>query len=159
MDTTGTVWPARQDFLRSVGLDAPIAPTDADKPYGINWKMTAKTILMQLHHKIETFEALGRNLVLVVQTPFMEYMQNEFDFGHLTDPAAWSEPMHFHAYGVEEAVGRLSLALESRLSTTTTGIGRALNLGVAAAIDESAILDSLARKMSDSTRWSPIKFV
>ena len=25
----------------------------------MNWKMTAKTILMQLHHKIRTFEAMN----------------------------------------------------------------------------------------------------
>ena len=46
--------------------------------------MTAKTILMQLHHKIQTFEHVNRKLVLVVQDKLLEYMEREFDFTHLT---------------------------------------------------------------------------
>lgn len=156
MDTTGTVWPARQEFLRSVGLNAPIAASDAKKPYGVNWKMTAKTILMQLHHKIETFEALGRNFVLVVQNPFMDYMKNEFDFGHLTHPAVISEPMHFHSYGITEAQARMSLHLRDRFSTNAVGIAKALNLGSVAIVDEARILETIASKMSSQTRWSPV---
>ncbi len=41
MDTTGTVWPERQRFLHEQGLAGTVV---ADKPFGINWKMTAKTI-------------------------------------------------------------------------------------------------------------------
>jgi hypothetical protein len=156
LDTTGTVWPARQRFLQSVGVDAPIPELDANKPYGVNWKMTAKTILMQLHHKIETFEALGRNFVLVVQTPFMEYMKGEFEFGHLTNPAVVSEPMHFHAYGAIESGAALTLQLDARYSTNAPGIAKALNLGAAAVVDESRILDAIASKMSPKTRWAPV---
>jgi len=36
------------------------------------------TILVQLHHKIDTFEHIRKNLVLVVQNCLLEYMQNEF---------------------------------------------------------------------------------
>ena len=54
LDTTGTVWPARQRFLRRVGLEIG-EDSPSYKTYGMNWKMTAKTILIQLHHKIQTF--------------------------------------------------------------------------------------------------------
>ncbi len=54
LDTTGTVWPARQRFLRKVGLDVVREEAAPYKTCGMNWKMTAKTILVQLHHKIQT---------------------------------------------------------------------------------------------------------
>ena len=62
LDTTGTVWIERQKFLQAQGLK--INPSDIknDKPYGMNWKMTAKTTLVQLHHKVETFESLNKHL-------------------------------------------------------------------------------------------------
>lgn len=52
LDTTGSVWPDRQRFVASQGID--VSPEDiaSSKSYGMNWKMTAKTILVQLHHKI-----------------------------------------------------------------------------------------------------------
>ena len=73
LDTTGTVWPARQRFLRMVGVDGVGEDPPPYKTYGMNWKMTAKTILVQLHHKIQTFEALNKHLVLVIQDFLLEY--------------------------------------------------------------------------------------
>jgi hypothetical protein len=46
LDTTGTIWPARQKFLQEVNLVSK-GPREY-KTYGMNWKMTAKTILIQL---------------------------------------------------------------------------------------------------------------
>jgi len=63
LDTTGTLWPPRQQFLQSQGVSSQ-EEQQKSSAYGINWKMTAKTTLVQLHHKIETFEALGKHLVL-----------------------------------------------------------------------------------------------
>ncbi len=48
IDTTGTVWPTRQRFLSTLGLEK---EADEDNGFGMNWKMSAKTILVQLHHK------------------------------------------------------------------------------------------------------------
>ncbi len=59
--------------------------------------MTAKTILVQLHHKIQTFEAVNRKLVLVVQDKLVEYMQGEFAFDHVNKPSVTGNSMHFHA--------------------------------------------------------------
>jgi hypothetical protein len=67
LDTTGTVWPERQRFLATKGFnDIARADIDNRKPYGMNWKMTAKTILVQLHHKIQTFEEANKHLVLMI---------------------------------------------------------------------------------------------
>jgi hypothetical protein len=60
LDTTGSggIWGAREDLLRGE-----LAPP---YQYGINWKMSAKTILVQMHHKAAAFEALGKKLILVL---------------------------------------------------------------------------------------------
>lgn len=67
MDTTGTVWPERQRFLQAQGIKVRNADAKSERSFGINWKMTAKTTLVQLHHKISTFEHLSKHLVLVMQ--------------------------------------------------------------------------------------------
>ena len=97
LDTTGTVWPERQRLLRELGFEVDDADVTSKKPYGMNWKMTAKTILVQLHHKVRTFENLNKHLVLVIQDQFLAYMEREFRFNHLTI-ARNSDPMHFHSY-------------------------------------------------------------
>ena len=61
LDTTGTVWPERQRLLRSVGIKVRDKDVESGKPFGMNWKMTAKTILVQLHHKVDTLEHIGKN--------------------------------------------------------------------------------------------------
>ena len=48
--------------LKELGLSNSNKDVES-KPFGMNWKMTAKTILVQLHHKIETFESINKHLV------------------------------------------------------------------------------------------------
>ena len=88
LDTTGTVWPARQRFLQKVGVDVVREEASPYKTYGMNWKMTAKTILIQLHHKIQTFEAINKHLTLVIQDFLLEYLRSQFQFSHLNDAPA-----------------------------------------------------------------------
>ncbi len=64
LDTTGTVWPERQRFLSNFRICPDNREVESSKTFGMNWKMTAKTILVQLHHKIETFENVNKHLVL-----------------------------------------------------------------------------------------------
>jgi hypothetical protein len=96
LDTTGTVWPFRQRFLKAQNIDMIAEDTLSKKSFGMNWKMTAKTTLVQLHHKIETFEHVNKHLVLAVQSDLLEYMESAFSFDHVTD-ARIGDSMHFHA--------------------------------------------------------------
>jgi hypothetical protein len=73
LDTTGSIWGYRQAFLKSKGIRQ--QPFDEDMAFGMNWKMTAKTTLIQMHHKIATFENLGKRFVLVLQDCLMGYMK------------------------------------------------------------------------------------
>ena len=53
------VWDVKlYDLLAAYGHQVKPKDADSTKKFGINWKMTSKTILVQLHHKISTFEHL-----------------------------------------------------------------------------------------------------
>jgi hypothetical protein len=148
MDTTGTVWPARQTFLQSKGLF--LSDHVEEKSYGMNWKMTAKTILMQIHHKVETFEHLGKHLVLVVQDHFMDYMKKEFSFREVNEPALIGDSVHFHSYSLEEK-NDLQLKLKTRTSTDSDGIAKCIGLQAEAKMELSEIFAEIEVKLNDKT--------
>ena len=93
----------------------------------MNWKMTAKTILVQLHHKIQTFEALRRHLVLVTQSELLDYLKENFVFDHVT-AAKRRDAMQFHSYSFRGTADGYTLSLASRLSTDADGVGMCLGL-------------------------------
>jgi hypothetical protein len=151
LDTTGTVWPERQRLLHRLGAATNLADRQSKKPFGMNWKMTAKTILMQLHHKLETFDAVNRRLVLVMQDHLLDYMRREFTFSHLTAPAIIGESMHFHAYRLERRGVGLGLRLNERVSTDVDGLSAALELQADANISLDQLTASIQAKISAET--------
>lgn len=153
LDSTGTVWPARQRFLQSVGV--PARGSDDPKRYGMNWKMTAKTILVQLHHKVRTFENVDRKLVLVLQDCLLNYMRKEFNFGHLASPPRQTDSLHFHAYDFERE-RPLTVELVDRASTDDDGMAAALGLQAEPNVDLEDILGSLTAKLSPANRFSQL---
>lgn len=156
LDTTGTVWPARQRLLKKLKVPTKDKASSSSKSYGMNWKMTAKTILVQMHHKIQTFEHVHKKLVLVIQDKLLAYMKKEFNFSHLRSPAANGDSMHLHPYRMEQQANRTyKLALQSRLSTDAEGIGRCLGLQAEPRIELDAIVKALEAKLSPSTLFVP----
>lgn len=153
LDTTGTVWPERQRFLREAGIKVKGSDAKSAKSFGMNWKMTAKTILVQLHHKIETFESISKHLVLVLQDCLMVYMRKEFSFGHL-EAARAGDPMHFHAYSLSPGEHDYRLELEERLSTDGAGIARCLGLQSEAKMEVQQLLSRIDQRISDKTLLS-----
>lgn len=131
LDTTGTVWPERLKFLSNLGL---IKTKIEKKSYGMNWKMTAKTILVQLHHKISTFEYLQKHLVLIVQDYFLEYMKKEFNFVNINNPALLGDSLQFHSYSLDGENER-TLKLKERLSTNSIGIAECLGLNAEKSVE------------------------
>lgn len=149
LDTTGTLWPSRQQFLRLSGVEGETESTTKN-PYGVNWKMTAKTTLVQLHHKVETFEGLGKHLVLVLQDSLLNYMQREFNFEHIQD-AKLGHTMHFHAYALQQREHDYHIRLASRLSTDANGIATSLGLKTSANVELEVIHLLLQSKLSSRT--------
>jgi hypothetical protein len=156
LDTTGSVWPTRQQLLSDLGVTWSNPALVPPKPYGMNWKMTAKTILVQMHHKAQTFENLNRKLVLVVQDKLLDYMVDQFTFAHVHDPVSQSDSVHFHAYGLNDDTRRLALNLSSRVSTDADGVALSLGLQADARIDLDVIVATLQSKLSVATRFQPV---
>jgi hypothetical protein len=115
--------------------------------------MTAKTILVQLHHKVSTFEHLNKHLVLVLQEQLLDYMKKEFSFSHLSQPAKIGDSMHFHSYKLERhnKNDNYSIKLKDRLSTDNNGIATAMGLKADAKIELDMIIKSLESKISEKT--------
>jgi hypothetical protein len=151
LDTTGTVWPIRQRFLREHGLKVATKDTKSPKAFGMNWKMTAKTTLVQLHHKVETFEYLNKKLVIVIQDKLLNYVRREFSFAHIQGTRL-GDSMHFHAYSLARGKNHhYELKLNERISTDSAGVSKAMGLQAEAKVEMSQILDQLEAKISDST--------
>ncbi len=150
LDTTGTVWPERELFLREQGVGYDVN-ADFSKSFGLNWKMTAKTILVQLHHKVQTFEHINKHLVLVTQDYLMDYMGRAFQFEHLNS-ARLGDSMHFHTYTLDRTEsGSFRLNLDSRLSTDADGIAECLGLQADPKIELEEIISLLESKMTEDT--------
>ena len=119
--------------------------------------MTAKTILIQMHHKIQTFEHVHKKLVLVVQDKLLAYMSREFDFAHLRNPAVIGDSMHWHSYSMEKQPDKsFKLVMYSRLSTDAEGIGTCLGLQAEARVELEQIIQALQGKLSPSTLFVPV---
>lgn len=150
IDTTGTVWPERQRLVKKLGLQVEESITKSEKSYGMNWKMTAKTILIQLHHKIGTFQHLNKHLVLIVQDSLIKYMKREFSFAHIQQ-ARLGDSMHIHSYAMRCEKNGLEMELVDRLSTDQDGIAVAMGLKANPNIELSQIVRSLEAHLTDET--------
>ncbi|WP_071192545.1 NotI family restriction endonuclease [Trichormus sp. NMC-1] len=150
LDTTGTVWPERQRFLQRHGVAVKDTDVTSKKGFGMNWKMTAKTILMQLHHKIHTFEHLSKHLVLVTQDCLIDYMQREFSFEHIQD-ARLGNTMHFHSYELLSEASGYRIQLMERWSTDANGIAQCLGLQTNPRVELEAMFKQIEEKLLQST--------
>ncbi len=157
LDTTGTVWPERQWLLKKLAVPRPDDAESSDKSFGINWKMTAKTILVQMHHKARTFEHIHKKLVLVLQDKLLSYMSRQFKFDHLRNPPSVGDPIHMHAYKMEPQPDQsYKLTMQSRWSTDANGIALCLGLLAEARVELEQIIAALQAKISTSTLFVPV---
>lgn len=157
LDTTGTVWPERQRLLRELAVPRDDDAETSGKTFGMNWKMTAKTILVQMHHKIRTFEHVNKKLALVTQDRLLAYMTKKFNFGHLSNPPTMGDSMHVHAYRMAEQLDHsYRLTLDARLSTDAAGIAQCLGLQAEARLELEEIIRTLQAKISAATLFAPV---
>lgn len=155
LDTTGSLWEERQKFLVEVGvLDKDTVITHNN--FGINWKMTAKTTLVQLHHKVRTFEHLNKHFVLIVQDHLLNYMQRDFNFSAFNDSARLGDPMHIHGYSYGINGYNTHIELSSRISTDVQGLSQSLGLKAEAEVELQIIIDKLEGRLSEKTLFIPM---
>ncbi len=152
IDTTGSVWPERQKFLRKKGV---INTEDREFTgnFGINWKMTTKTTLFQIHHKLLTFEHINKRLVLVIQDKLFDYMSEQFNFDHFHTPPEDNDSFRIHTYRMEIGTQQeFRLALQSRLGTDAIGVAQCLGLRADARIELSTITQALTARLPAALR-------
>ena len=150
LDTTGTLWPERQRLLKSLGLRVGRKDTASKKSFGMNWKMTAKTVLVQLHHKVETLEHLNKRFALVIQDCLLAYLQAEFNLDHVRGVRD-GDTMHIHSYKLTELDGDFRLDLDQRLSTDAKGVAECLGIQAETKVELEVITAELERKISPKT--------
>jgi hypothetical protein len=107
-------------------------------------------LLLQLHHKIRTFEGLNKHLVLVIQDRLLDYMKREFSFAHV-HAARLGDPMQMHSYRLKSKGDDLSIELSERLSTDTEGIAKCLGLRAEANMELAELVAYLESKLSKDT--------
>lgn len=151
MDTTGTVWPERQKFLNEQGIEVSQRDLNSKKPFGMNWKMTLKTILVQMHHKSETFEHLNKHLVLIIQKPLYEHMTSDFNFDGIRG-VRLGDSVHIHSYNFKENENKLCLSLCTRVSTDSAGIAKCLGLNAESKVEMQALIRILEPKLVEANR-------
>jgi len=156
LDTTGSTWPERQQFIREGDVDRTAKAIAKGTAFGINWKMTAKTILMQIHHKVHTFEAIGKHLVVVVQDCLLRYFEKEFCFDHVHRQPLIGDTVHIHAYLMDtrKATSKRLLTLASRCSTDSEGVAACLGLQSETKVELEDILLRLSSKISEKTLFT-----
>ena len=151
MDTTGTVWPERQKFLCEQGIEVDVEDVNSRKSFGMNWKMTLKTILIQMHHKSETFEHLNKHLVLIIQKPLYEHMRTNFNFDGI-DGVRLGDPVHIHSYDFGQENNVLHLSLHTRVSTDSAGIANCLGLNAERKVELEDLIRILEPKLIETNR-------
>lgn len=151
MDTTGTVWPERQGFLKERGIEVDFEDLKRKKAFGMNWKMTLKTILIQMHHKSETFEHLNKHLVLIIQKPLYEHMKSDFNFEGI-EGVRLGDPVHIHSYNFVKDGNKLGLTLDVRVSTDSAGIANCLGLNAESKVELQDLIKILEPKLTEANR-------
>lgn len=127
MDTVGTIWDERQKMLADYEL-AEYYESRGRKA-GVNWKMTAKTILAQMIQKTQMFAGMNRKLVLICQTPLLTYMQNTFDFSEIHAQRA-TDVFNVHAYDYLSNGEKMELTLAEQLGADLAGVERIMGADV-----------------------------
>ncbi len=151
LDTTGTVWPDRQKLLYEKGIEVPQDDLDDSRSYAMNWKMTLKTILVQMHHKSEVFESMNKHFILIIQEPLLRKMKNDFDFSSIKG-VRLGDPVHFHSYDFKEKDNQMHLELKTRLSTDSAGVAKCLGLNVKKRVGLEDLIRVLEPKLTEDHR-------
>lgn len=151
IDTTGSVWSERQKFLDEQGIEVSLEDLHSKQSFGMNWKMTLKTILVQMHHKSETFEHLNKHLVLIIQKPLYEHMQNDFNCDNIKG-VRLGDPIHIHSYNFEQNDAQLCLSLHTRVSTDSAGIANCLGLKTESKVELQTLIRILEPKLTETNR-------
>lgn len=155
LDTVGSVWNDRQAMLIEQGYD--VDPGEStSKHAGVNWKMTAKTILAQMVQKAELFDGMGKNLVLICQTPLYEYMEENFDFSKVHDKPRERDVLHFHMYDYHAVNNRMELSFAYSRSADLDAVRTIMGVSIDLSREYATLIETLSARLLPKYRFDPI---
>ena len=111
---TGDIWDARNDFLQAKLRD--------NYNFGINKKMSSKTILIQLLHKLEVLKDINIKILLVIQDYFLEHLRKNYEIDSNFRNQDLNDQIHIHSYNfMKNSLGH-ELKLKESISTDMKGL-------------------------------------
>ena len=153
LDTTGSVWGYRQKLLADNGYH--VEGANVKSSFGVNWKMTAKTILAQMVQKSELFASMNKNLVLICQTPLYEYMEKNFNFTDVRTKADNRDVLHFHMYDYFPVNNRMELTLAYTRSASLAAVKTIMGMNKDANQEYDEIVRTLSGRLLSEYRYEP----
>lgn len=157
LDTTGSIWNYRQKLLKDNGYD--VEDGRSKGCVGVNWKMTAKTILAQMVQKSELFADMSKNLVLVCQSPLYAYMERNFNFSNVRSIPDNRDVLHFHMYDYRPIDGKMRLSLASTRSASLQVVQGIMGRNTDVNQELSEILSTLSSRLRPEYRFEPLENV
>ena len=115
---TGDIWDARNDHIKG--------NLKNNYTFGINKKMSSKTILVQMLHKSRELNLLQKKNVLVVQDNFWKHIKDTYEIVENFRPQNIEDPVHVHSYSLNENNGVLNIELVEKMSTDLNGLLNAI---------------------------------
>ena len=119
LDTNGSLWDVRQNTLSSLGVFVESSDFPSSTP-SVNWRMSAKTILIQIIQKSEIFFRLRKKLVLACQRPLFEFMRSHYNLENLRNDA--NDTLHFNVYDYHSSEDGSSLTCVQKYSADIDSI-------------------------------------
>ncbi len=136
----------RQQLLDDLGYK--VEDSNAQGSVGVNWKMTAKTILAQMVQKSELFSEMNKNLVLICQTPLYKYMESNFNFAKVRAVADYRDVLHFHVYDYTAVSNRMELSLAFTRSASLETVKEIMGMNPDASKAYDEIIETLKSRLS-----------
>lgn len=154
MDTVGTIWDERQNMLADYELADHVV--SRGRKAGVNWKMTAKTILAQMIQKTQMFAGMNRKLVLICQTPLLDYMQENFDFSEVHQQRP-TDVFNLHAYDYLSSGTKMELTLARQLGADLAGVERIMGADVNSNHELEVINARILERATPEYRFNPFE--
>lgn len=152
LDTVGTIWDERQNMLADYDLADHVEHNG--RRAGVNWRMTAKTILAQMIQKCQLFARMGRKMVLVCQSPLLSYMQKNFDFSGVHAQSA-SDVFNINAYDYVSDGAGMKISLACQLGSDLEGVEHIMGFDVRGDSALEMVNERIVDRLAPEFKFTP----
>ena len=138
---TGDIWDARNDFLNG--------KMKKNYGFGINQKMSSKTILVQILHKAEQLNKLQKKTILIIQDYFYKHLLSTYNIKENFKSQKIKDPIHIHSYKLVKNKGDYKIKLDKQVSTDLIGMHKAIKGKGTQVLEKKSIIDAMEKRIGD----------